>query len=209
VPNCAIFRFEKGCTDRTLTDGRRFHCENGQLLFLRDAYPVALADLFTVHVGAVSGDDEVFVRPEGNMEFVCSSTVSTGKTRRAHFDVRNEWLEQHKDRLLNRRVRSFGEHNWWQWGRSHHRSTAPRIYVNGKTRQPRPFFLHDCPNYDGSVLALFPRPGVTDLSRAVQLLNDHVDWEELGFVCDGRFLFSQRSLQTCKLPEIFSSLRSQ
>lgn len=207
VPNCAIFRFEKGRTDRSLTDGRHFHCDNGQLLFLRETYPVRMADLFSVHVGAVSGADDVFVRPEGNMEFVCSSTAATGQTRRAFFDVQNEWLEQHKDRLLGRRVRNFGDHNWWQWGRSHHVSPAPRIYVNGKTRRPRPFFLHACQNYDGSVLALFPQQGVTDLERAVQLLNNEVDWEELGFVCDGRYLFSQRSLQTCRLPEVFESLR--
>lgn len=30
-----------------------------------------------------------------------------------------------------------------------------------------------------------------------------VDWEELGFVCDGRFLFSQRSLENSMLDESF------
>jgi adenine-specific DNA-methyltransferase len=31
-----------------------------------------------------------------------------------------------------------------------------------------------------------------------------VNWQELGFVCDGRFLFTQRSLQTSVLPDSFS-----
>jgi adenine-specific DNA-methyltransferase len=35
------------------------------------------------------------------------------------------------------------------------------------------------------------------------MLND-VDWSELGFVCDGRFLFSQRSLEQALLPEAFA-----
>lgn len=209
VPNCAVFRFEKGRMDRRMSDGRRFHCERGQLMFLRGDYGVPLASLFDVRVGAVSGADDIFVHPQGNLEFVCSSTVDTGRTRRAFFDVRNEWLEQHKPRLLARRVRAFGEHNWWQWGRLHHRSGGPRIYVNGKTRKPRPFFLHECTHYDGSVLALFARPEVADLARAAELLNDAVDWQELGFVCDGRFLFSQRSLQTCMLPDVFETLRSR
>jgi adenine-specific DNA-methyltransferase len=178
-------------------------------MFLRGDYGVPLASLFDVRVGAVSGADDIFVHPQGNVEFVCSSTVDTGRTRRAFFDVRNDWLEQHKPRLLARRVREFGEHNWWQWGRLHHRSGGPRIYVNGKTRKPRPFFLHDCTHYDGSVLALFARPEVADLARAAELLNDAVDWQELGFVCDGRFLFSQRSLQTCMLPDVFETLRSR
>jgi adenine-specific DNA-methyltransferase len=208
VPNCAVFRFEKGRIDRRMHDGRRFHCEHGQLMFLRRDYGVPLAALFDVRVGAVSGADDVFVHPQGNMEFVCSSTVETGQTRRAFFDVRNDWLDQHKTRLLARRVRPFGEHNWWRWGRVHHLSEAPRIYVNGKTRKPRPFFVHDCPHYDGAMLALFARSPLTDVGAAAALLNDAVDWQELGFVCDGRFLFTQRSLQTCVLPESFRALLS-
>lgn len=208
VPNCAVFRFEKGRMDRRMHDGRRFHCEQGQLMFLRGDYGVPLSALFDVRVGAVSGADDVFVHPEGNMDFVCSTTVDTGLTRRVFFDVRNEILEQHKAKLLARRVRPFGEHNWWRWGRVHHRSDAARIYVNGKTRKPRPFFLHDCPHYDGAVLALFARSPALDVARAASLLNDAVDWEELGFVCDGRFLFTQRSLQTCVLPDDFRALLS-
>jgi adenine-specific DNA-methyltransferase len=32
-----------------------------------------------------------------------------------------------------------------------------------------------------------------------------VDWEDLGFVCDGRFLFTQRSLEQTPLPKVFRS----
>jgi adenine-specific DNA-methyltransferase len=103
-------------------------------------------------------------------------------------------------------VRPFDESNWWHWGRLHHVSTAPRIYVNAKTRRARPFFLHDCPNYDGSVLALFPKVAGMDLQLATDMLNDAVDWEELGFVCDGRHLFAQRTLQNCLLPPQFETL---
>jgi adenine-specific DNA-methyltransferase len=75
--------------------------------------------------------------------------------------------------------------------------------VNQKTRQPRPFFLNDCRNYDGAILALFPHRREADLARLVDMLND-VDWAELGFVCDGRFLFAQRSLEQALLPEDFA-----
>ena len=30
-----------------------------------------------------------------------------------------------------------------------------------------------------------------------------VDWADLGFVCDGRFLFTQRSLENAPLPASF------
>lgn len=205
-PNCAIFRFERGRHTRRLNDGRHFALVDGQLMFLRGDYRLPLAELFEVKVGAVSGADEIFEHPEGNAEFVCSKTVDGGTTRRMIFGMPHPHLAAHQDKLLARRVRHFDESNWWHWGRLHHVSDAPRIYVNARTRRARPFFLHDCPNYDGSVLALFPKLPGMDLALAADLLNDRVDWEELGFVCDDRFLFTQRSLQSCLLPPVFETL---
>jgi adenine-specific DNA-methyltransferase len=207
VPNCAIFRYELGRRSRIMNDGRTFAESNGQLMFLRGDYRVPLSALFEVKVGAVSGADDIFVHPKGNMDFVCSTTIDTGEPRRAYYGVKNAYLARHKKRLSERRVRHFDETNWWLWGRQHHISDLPRIYVNGKTRRPRPFFLHECPNYDGSILALFPKDRDMALKRAVELLNTAVDWEDLGFVCDGRFLFSQRSLENCVLPTVFNELR--
>jgi adenine-specific DNA-methyltransferase len=208
VPNCAIFRFEKGKTDnRRMTDGRLFAESNGQLLFLNGNYTVPLSDLFDVKVGAVSGADDIFVHPKGETEFVCSTTVDSQKTRRAYYNVKNKYLERFKDLLLARRVRKFDESNWWMWGRKHHLTDGPRIYVNMMTRRLKPFFQNQCKNYDGSVLALFPKYPDMDLEKAVDLLNASVDWEDLGFVCDGRFIFAQGSLQRCLLPNAFNTLR--
>jgi len=207
TPNCAIFRFEKGRMDRHMADGRRFTEVDGQLMFLRDDYGVRFADVFTVKVGAVSGADSIFTHPKGNMEFVCSKTVDTGETRRMLYGVKHPHLEKHKEALLARRVIHFDESNWWQWGRAFPINLHPRIYVNGRTRRREPFFLHDCNAFDGSVLALFTKNrGIPrrDLIECTLMLNKEVDWQELGFVCDGRFLFTQRSLQTCVLPGRFS-----
>lgn len=207
TPNCAIFRFEKGRVDRRMADGRRFVEVDGQLMFLRDDYSVRFADVFTVKVGAVSGADQIFTHPKGNMEFVCSKTVETGETRRMLYGIKHPHLEKHRAELLARRVKTFDESNWWQWGRHFPINLHPRIYVNGRTRKREPFFLHDCNAFDGAVLALFTknrRMQRRELIECMLMLNRNVDWQELGFVCDGRFLFTQRSLQTCVLPEKFS-----
>ena len=179
-------------------------------MFTRGIYSLPLASVFAVKVGAVSGADEIFSNQEfANTEFVYSKTAQTGATRRMiYLDHEGPiaWLEQFKERLLARRVTRFDENNWWKWGRRHYVSEAPRIYVNNKTRNPRPFFVHPCKDYDGSVLALFPHRAklkASDLQRLADMLND-VDWHELGFVCDGRFLFSQRSLEQALLPEAFA-----
>lgn len=207
TPNCAIFRFEKGRFDRHMADGRKFTEVDGQLMFLRNDHQVRFSDIFTVKVGAVSGADSIYTHPAGNMEFVCSKTIETGETRRMLYGITHPHLEQHKTELLARRVREFDESNWWEWGRKFPLNRLPRIYVNGRTRKPQPFFLHDCLNFDGSILALFPKHtqiSRRDLIECTMMLNHEVDWQQLGFVCDGRFLFTQRSLQTCLLPDKFS-----
>lgn len=218
LPNCAIFRFELGNFTRTTQyrewvgawQARRFYEMNGQLCFPTTELTVPLASLFSVKVGAVSGADEVFEHSEGNVEFVCSKTIDTGRTRRMLYNVWHPSLETHKAALLNRRVRRFDETNWWQWGRKYHEVPGrPRIYVNGRTRRAAPFFTHPCEAYDGSILALFPKQTRMNITRVVALLNTAVPWAELGFVVDGRFAFSQRSLETMLLPKIFSVFLDQ
>lgn len=228
IPNCAIWRFERGdLTRRTrfldvpeheslehaLAQGRWEEREflecAGHLLFTRGHYPLRFSDLFFVKVGAVSGDDEVFAAKEhGNLEFVCSETAKTGRLRRMIYNRRDPYLEQFRERLLARRIRRFDESNWWQWGRGYYLSDRPRIYVNCKTRNPQPFFVHECIHYDGSVLAIFPHDPQLDAHQLCAALNE-VNWADLGFICDGRFLFSQRSLENAPLPEAFSAFLPQ
>jgi adenine-specific DNA-methyltransferase len=226
VPNCLIWRFEKGCVDRTvryaeigvadrLADAlaapawqtrHLIECA-GHLMFARGDYPLRLSDVAFVKVGAVSGADDIYADIlAGNREFVCSSTVKTGRTRRMLWveptDAPPAALLPHKSRLIARRVQTFDERNWWHWGRGYYQSKRPRLYVNGRTRQAQPFFLHDCPHYDGAVLAVFPHRADVDLAAFRDALNA-LDWGDLGFVCDGRFLFTQRSLENAPLPEHF------
>ena len=226
VPNCLIWRFEKGCTERSLRyceigtgddlgaalaaphwEARHLIECAGHLMFTRGDYPLRLSDVAFVKVGAVSGADELYTDLlQGNREFVCSSTVSTGQTRRMIFSEPGERaphaLLPHKARLLQRKVTKFDESNWWMWGRLHYRSTQPRVYVNGKTRVAKPFFVHPCNDYDGAVMAVFPRRADVDIAAFRDALNA-VDWADLAFVCDGRFLFTQRSLENAPLPAEF------
>jgi len=113
-------------------------------------------------------------------------------------------LLPHKDRLISRRIRTYDESNWWQWGRGYPETDAPRIYVNGRTRRSHPFFLHPCNHFDGAVLALFPHDPKANLKKLCAALNQ-VDWSELGFICDGRFIFTQRSLENAPLPLCFGT----
>ncbi len=225
VPNCLIWRFEKGNLSRRTRYAkvgagvpleealaqpswreRHFVESVGHLHFTRGDYPLRFSELFFVKVGAVSGDDAVYTSEEhGNLEFVCSETAKTGRLRRMIYNQPLPHLEQFKERLLARRIRKFDESNWWEWGRGYHLADRLRIYVNGRTRNPRPFFVHDCIHYDGSILAVFPNDPDADVYALCDALNA-VDWADLGFVCDGRHLFTQRSLENAPLPADFLQL---
>ncbi|MBP6708776.1 MAG: class I SAM-dependent methyltransferase [Candidatus Accumulibacter sp.] len=229
TPNCAIWRFERDNFSRRtryaaqgVADGlaglarlqweeRHFVESGGHLLFTRGDYGLHLADIAFVKVGAVSGADDLYASEAyGNRNFVCSSTVSSGQTRRMLWCEPGEpppaVLVPHKERLIARRIRAFDETNWWQWGRGYHQSAQPRVYVNSKTRRGQPFFVHPCTHYDGAVLAIFPRAPAVDVQALAAALNT-VDWADLGFVCDGRFLFAQRSLEQTPLPASFAVFR--
>lgn len=206
-PNCIIFRFEKGNFSRKTNISKEFICSNGQLMFTDNAYPLQFKDIFFVKVGAVSGDDKIFTSEEyGNEEFVCSYTQKTGKTKRMFFDIQHPLLVANKERLMARRIRKFDETNWYQWGRLHYISNEKRIYVNAKTRNKPPFFTHPCNNYDGSILAIFPKDQSVNIEEVCEALNQ-VNWYELGFVCDGRYLFSQKSLEGAPLPFSFKKFK--
>lgn len=221
-PNVAIWRYQIGreskrvlyrdisdLPDRNLTlndfswEERVFQAHEGQIFFLRETHPLRFDELFFVKVGAVSGADDVFESTEfGTHDFVYSKTQSSGQTRKMIFNEYHPSLEPHRDRLRNRRIRKFDDSNWWKWGRGLFVSEAPRIYVNSKTRSDKPFFLHPCNYYDGSVLAIFPKNPGAKLQDLAEELNK-VDWKELGFLLDGRFLFNQRSLEKTLLPATF------
>ncbi len=202
-PNCVIWRFENDNFSRKTNISKEFVLSNGQLLFTNNYYPLIFNDVFSVKVGAVSGNDEIYSNEEfANAEFVCSFTYKTGLTKKMVFNIKNDYLERHKNTLISRKIRSFDETNWWQWGRLHYMSNKSRIYVNSKTRNKQPFFTHECKNYDGSVLAIFPNNPKADEKKLCEKLNS-VNWFELGFVCDGRYIFSQKSLENSLLPEYF------
>lgn len=210
-PNCIIFRFEKNnFTRKTKIENEDFvfNVKNGQIFFSQQNYPLPLSNLFFVKVGAASGADNLFIHENGNVDFVYSKTRTTNKTRKMFYEIENNELLIHKNALLKRKIKNFNNNNWYHWGRKYLESDLPRIYVNIRTRQKNPFFIHDCKAFDGNILALFPKIenfnhfDMTVLQEICVELNS-INWEELGFLCNNRYLFSQNSLENSYLPSNF------
>ena len=219
TPNCAVWRFEKGKSSPRMADGRTFLCHQGQLTFSPAEQPhpptYRIGDSFEVKVGAVSGADHIYqsetngeqnckqnckqdCKQDCKQNFVCSQTRATGNLRTMIYNKKSKALLPHKQALLQRRIRKFDENNWWQWGRKYPERTGTRIYVNGKTRIAKPFFVSKVEAFDGSVLALFPKKKTENLAEICEELNRQ-DWRALGFMTGGRYLFSQRSLENANI----------
>jgi adenine-specific DNA-methyltransferase len=199
-PSVVIFRFEKNNFSRkTITnDGEKnFINSNGQLLFLdKELKGKKLGDLFLVKVGGVSGMDQIFAEESGNEDFVCSYTAQTGSLKKFHYNILNDYMISKKDLVIKRKIKKFDETNWWTWGRDFYKSDRRRIYVNAKTRNPNPFFINECRNYDGSILALIPKNDEIESNIDNYLIKlNKIDWNSLGFKVGGRYMFTQKTLE--------------
>ena len=194
-PNVCIFRFEKGNFSRKTNtfDGEyQFAESDGLISFIKEGQNERLGDYFDIKVGAVSGADRYFVHDNG-VEFVYSKTRSDGSLRKMIYQKEDDALLKYKEKLISRGIKTFDEKTWFMWGRPvDFREGEPRIYVNCKTRVASPFFTNKCDRWDGSLLALFPKKKM-DLNKAVAALNS-LDWNALGFMTGGRYIFAQKSL---------------
>ena len=203
-PNVIYWRFQKGLFTSDIKfngENRRTILMNGQIIFAVGHYNIPFSNHFFVKVGAVSGADPCYEHEDG-APMVCSKTAKDGTLRKMIYNIHHPHLDQFKDRLITRGIKSFNEDNWWEWGRKHHATKLGRIYVNGKTREREPFYRNSCEFYDGSILAIFPKNESIDLDLACSLFNQ-VDWSDLGFESGGRLMFSQKSLENILLPESF------
>lgn len=192
-PNVVIFRWVKG-GEHTVP----IYINNGFLSFSINR-GIRLGDLFDVRVGAVSGANNIYYHPDGNIDIAVSTTKQTGKTVKAWYvTAPNDYLLGYKQKLLARGIRKFNEDNWWEWGRKINPLVCPAILVNCKTRDLQPFYITDAKWYDGSLLALVPKTHLYTLEYLVEKLNN-TNWQEQGFQVGGRLVFGQQSLSNAYL----------
>ena len=180
--NCCIWRFVKGATSHkviTNSGDTNLHFNNGRIFLNNLDYSVPFTDVFYIKVGAVPGQKDKFFG--GDTPFVYSKTRVNGETRDYNY-VPEEWIRKKP---------------------SQDDRDAPRLYVNGKTLQQNPFFTHECKDWDGSVLAIFPRDPNADVEKLAEMLNTQVDWDAFGFVWHGKYVFTHGHLSSMLLPDCF------
>lgn len=187
-----------------------FAVEDGRLIRVSDNTRPIWRD-FNVYVGMVSGKDDVFKVPFGNMD------VLTGKDKSVKYifaddkfptenDEINEHLLKNKDLLMKRKITKQTEANWYKWGAARNRQQVNNylgqscIYVKTLTRDKEVAFLGKVQPFAANLLCLVPilRPNKIDLQGVVNFLNSEETRREYTFA--GRFKIGCSLVSHIKYP---------
>jgi len=197
---------------------------------------MTLGDLFDGYVGLVSGKEEVFKNSEvGNVEVlndqgVIDKYVLIKKFPSSGGDSSlDQYLVTHKQELLDRKIRKFGEKNWFQWGALRNMNIMEMyrgqdaLYIRSLTRQPEICFRGKIDYFGGRLIMLRPKDMLknaetkgsdapkTRLAKAnkvlslIQKMDLIADWLnsddfQKHYHYSGRFKIGQRQLLNSVLP---------
>lgn len=203
-----IFRYQKDIsTPYTQVNGEQKYCNvtNGIITFSdKEVVGESLDTYFHIYVGIVSGKDEVYKVPFGNISvlidkdkvetFICISNFPS------NCKEIDEHLENAKDKLLQRKIKKFTEKNWFEWGalrnvRSIEENLGkPCIYIRNMTRQKEVAFKGTVQHFGGSLLCLIPKTDI-DIDNIVKIINSEELQKEYRYA--GRFKIGQK--QVCNI----------
>lgn len=206
-----VFRYEKGCLDKNHIVSyngtpRKIINTNGMVTFMSCGGHNSrrrLGDLFNIYVGMVTGKDEVYKNDIGNINILCGDGISekfifVDDKFPSGDDMIDGHLLKNKDVLLSRKIRSFNETNWYEWGAPRNFSAIkknwgrPCIYIHNLTRKAIVAFIGTVQYFGGNLLMMIPCDLSPDLTTTVQFLNSS-DFKEQ-FIFSGRFKIGHKQL---------------
>jgi adenine-specific DNA-methyltransferase len=189
-----VFRYEKGIQSRTTrVNGLLRTCQiQGGIVSFADqtVQGTPLSEMFNVYVGLVSGMDAVYKVPFGNVGILTDKDVITPFILVDTYPCGNTQIAAHKDALMGRKIKKFGETNWFEWGAPRNKRAMdehigkPCIYVRNLTRQSEVAFAGTVSYFGGALLCLIPKQPM-DLAPVLAHLNSSELKNEYTF--SGRF----------------------
>lgn len=206
-----IFRYCRKVAERTtLYNGELLHLTNSNGLITfgeENKTSVLFEDYFDVCVGMVSGKEKVYKNDLGNIDVINGE----GKVEKYIFideypcgdEEIDAYLLQHKDELLDRKIRKFHEGNWFEWGAPRNITTIDKyvgddcIYLYNLTRRTNVAFLGKVDYFGGGLIMLRPKKEC-NLHDIVLYLNS--DMFKSNFMFSGRFKIGHRQICNSHLP---------
>jgi len=209
-----VFRY---CKDISLNKQVLYNDENlhiinndGFIVFKKNKNLSSLpfSNYFNIKVGMVSGKEKVYKNEAlGNIEVLNGKDVLDKYVFVEEFPSNNtgidEYLESHKDTLMNRKIKKFKESNWFEWGAPRNIKTIRSnlgkecIYVYTLTRHKNIAFKSTVQYFGGGLTILIPTKKV-NLDKVVSYLNS--DDFKNNFMFSGRFKIGHRQISNSYIP---------
>lgn len=209
-----IFRYEKNLfTNKTLVNNEEKFCNiySGLITFSdNEINGINLEELFNVYVGIVSGKDEIYKVPFGNIEVLDDKDRVEKYIFTNEFPTNNSQIDNHllsnKSKLLERRIKKFNETNWFEWGAPRNITSIKKfwdkycIYIRTMTRKKDIAFLGKVQYFGGGLLCLVPKKDFTDLE--LKKIIDYLNSNEFqkNYIYSGRFKIGHKQLSLANLP---------
>lgn len=209
-----VFRYEKGLNiKKARVNGTEQFCNvnNGIITFSDSIISgTYIHDKFNVYVGLVSGRDEIYRVPFGNIDILIDKDrvekyifTETFPTNNYEIDTH---LETHKTELLNRKIKTFKEHNWFEWGAPRNISSIREywgkscIYLRNMTRSKEVAFTGTVQFFGGALLCLVPKYDMTEAE--LQHVVDHINSPTFkkDYTYAGRFKIGHKQISNAIIP---------
>lgn len=150
-----------------------------------------ISDYFNVYVGMVTGKEAVYKNNHfGNITLLNKKNVRDKYIFIDVFPTPNEnlnnYMLENKDILINRKIKSYTEQNWWLWGAPRNMINIEKnigkkcIYVSNLTRNKEVAFEGKVEYFGGALLMMIPKKEV-DLKKIVKYLNSDTFKENYTF----------------------------
>lgn len=182
-----VFRYQLGLmTNKTMVNDKEMFCNvNKGIITFSDVEVsgVSIETLFHVYVGIVSGKDKVYQSSIGNIEVLADKDKTERFIFPETFPTNNREIDahllKHKQELLSRRIKSFNEKNWYEWGAPRNLTSIrecwgkPCIYLRNITRHKEVAFRGTVQYFGGTLLCLVPKSSI-DIDNVVEFLNSEI-----------------------------------
>lgn len=209
-----VFRYEKSfISKKTVVNGKEVFCNVNKGIITFSDFEISgipIETKFNVYVGLVSGKDEIYRVPFGNIDILNDKNriekyifTETFPTKNTQIDTH---LEKHREELLNRKIKKFSENNWFEWGAPRNISSIrkfwgkPCIYIRNMTRNKEVAFIGKVQYFGGSLLCLVPKKDMTEqeLQKVIQYIN--LENFQKDYMYAGRFKIGHKQISTAIFP---------
>lgn len=159
-------------------------------------------DHFDIYVGMVTGKESVYKNDEfGNISLLNGKNkidkyilINTFPT---DYQKLNDYMLQHKNTLINRKIKKFTEKNWYEWGAPRNQKNIEKnlgkkcIYIANLTRLINVAFIGNVQYFGGSLLMMIPKKNI-NLENIIKYLNS--DKFKNNYMYSGRFKLGHKQL---------------